>query len=177
MKKLFPMSLAFCSVLILSLPVAAPSKEPPHKAIFNLASDSRYYKYVEYLSSHRFEHVLQLIFLDKRPDQEKVFNEDIQWFYDDIWTEPPPSMLRKIFIKELRISNMFKSVHVAERSPSLTLEIELISLVGHYDRKTRTARGVVKIHSTLTWASDNRVIMDTNYEKTSSYRVHRHASG
>jgi hypothetical protein len=158
MKKLFPISLAFCSGLILSVP--ALSKQPELKALFDLASDSRYYKYVEYLPSHRFEHALQLVLLDKRSEEEKIFNEDTQWFYDEIWTESPTGMLRKLFFKELRMSNMFKSVDVVENAPSFILEIELISLVGHYDRKTRAARGVVKIRAIVKSSSDNRVIMD-----------------
>lgn len=174
MKKSLAISLAFCSVLILSLP--ALSKQPPYKALFDLGSDSRYYQYVEYLSSHRFEHALRLVFVDKRPEQEKIFNEDVQWFSDDMWTKPPSKMLQKIFFKELRLSKMFTSVDVVEKAPSFTLKIELNSLVGHYARKTRTARGVVEIHSILRSASHNRIIMDNNYEKTSSYRVHRFAN-
>jgi len=77
-------------------------------------------------------------------------------------------MLGKIFLKELRTSNMFKFVDLDEKTPSLVLEIELSSLIGHYDDKTRVARGVVKIHTVLKSTSDNRVIMDKTYEETSS---------
>jgi hypothetical protein len=38
-------------------------------------------------------------------------------------------MLGKIFLKELRGSRMFKSVDMDEKKPSLTLEIEVISLI------------------------------------------------
>jgi hypothetical protein len=68
---------------------------------------------------------------------------------------------------------MFKSVDMDEKTPSLTLEIEVTSLVGHYDDKSRVARGVVKIHSILRSTSDNRIILDKNYEETSSSLVGR----
>lgn len=109
------------------------SKQPKYKALFNLASDARYYNYVHYQSPKRYENVLLLNIVDKRPEEEKVYNEDVQYFYDDIWTEPPVKMLGKIFLKELRISNMFRSVDFDEKMPSLILEVELNSLVGHYD--------------------------------------------
>lgn len=174
MKKLLAMSMVFC--LAVTLTPSALSKQPEYKAIFNLASDPGYYTYVEYLPSHRSENPLQLVVLDDRPDEEKVFNKDIQWFYDEIWTEPISSMLKKIFLKELRKSQMFKSVDLVEQESCLVLEIELTSLMGHYG-KGRVAKGVVKVHSLLKSSSDNRIIMDRNYEGTSSYRVHRHASG
>jgi hypothetical protein len=119
-------------------------------------------------SPKKYENVLLLTIVDKRPEQEKVYNEDVQYFYDDIWTESPAKMLGKIILKELRISNMFRSVDFDEKGPSLILEIELNSLMGHYDDKTRVARGVVKIHPTLRSASDSRVIMDKTYEEISS---------
>jgi len=169
-KKLLTISLAFCFVLILSPSVL--SKRPKYKALFNLASDARYYKYVEYKSSHRFDHMMLLSLVDKRPEQEKVYNEDTQWFYDDIWAVPIDRMLRKIFLRELRITNMFKSVDVDEKAPSLILKIELTSLIGHYGTG-RVARGVIKIQSILRSASDNRVVMDKDYEETSSSLVPR----
>jgi len=172
MKKLLAMSLLF--FLVMALGPSACFKKPKYKAIFNLASDPGYYKYVEYLPSHRSENPLQLVVLDKRPNEEKVFNEDIQWFYDDIWTEPPSSMLKKIFLKELRRSNMFKSVDLVGGESSLVLEIELTSLIGHYG-KGRVAKGIVKTHAAL--KSTTKIIMDKNYEGTSSYRVHRHGRG
>jgi len=173
MKKLLPTFLVLSLILALS---PALAEQPKYKAVFNLASDPGYYKYVEYLPSHRSEKPLQLVVLDKRMAKEKIFNEDIQWFYDDIWTEPPSSMLKKIFLKELRISNMFRSVDLVRQESSLILEIELTSLIGHYG-EGRVAKGVVKIHSLLKSPSGDRIIMDKNYEGTSSYRVHRHASG
>ena len=170
MKKFLAMSLVFCLVLALSPP--ALCRKPKYKALFNLASDSRYYKYVEYKSPHRFEDTLLLSVIDKRPDEEKIFNKKIQWFYDDIWALPPAKMLRKIFLRELKATKMFKSVDVHEREPSLTLKIELISLIGHYG-KGRVARGALKVHSVLRSASDNRIIMDRSYEETSSSLVPR----
>jgi len=175
MKKLVATSLVFCSVLALS--PSAMSKQPKYKAIFNLASDPGYYKYVEYLPSHRSENPLQLVVLDKRPAEEKVYNEDIQWFYDDIWTEPPSSMLKKIFLRELRKSRMFKSVDLVRQESSLVLEIELTSFIGHYYGEGRVAKGEVKIHSILKYPPGNRIIMDKKYEGTSSYQVHRFAKG
>jgi hypothetical protein len=166
MKKLLVMFFALSLVLIFTNMVSA--KQPKYKALFNLASDLRYYRYVEYKSPKNFEHVLLLTIVDKRPEQEKVYNENLQYFYDDIWTEPPAKMLGKIFLKELRTSNMFKFVDLDEKTPSLVLEIELSSLIGHYNDKTRVARGVVKIHTVLKSTSDNRVIMDKTYEETSS---------
>lgn len=154
--------------LFLTLSSAVESGQPKYKALFNLASDARYYTYVHYQSLKRYEGVLLLSIVDKRPEQEKVYNEDVQYFYDDIWTEPPVKMLGKIFLKELRTSNMFRSVDFDEKIPSLILEIELNSLIGHYDDKTRVARGVVKIHSILKSGADNRFIMDKTYEETSS---------
>ena len=68
---------------------------------------------------------------------------------------------------------MFKSVDMDEKTPSLTLEIEVTSLVGHYDDKSRVARGVVKVHSILRSTSDNRIILDKNYEEASSSLVGR----
>ena len=173
MKKLLTTSLVLS--LVLALSSSALSKQPKYKAIFNLTSDPGYYKYVEYLPSQTSENPLQLVVLDKRPAEEKVYNEDIQWFYDDIWTEPPSSMLKKIFLKELRNSRMFKSVDLVEQESSLVLEIELNSLIGHYGAG-RMARGVVKIHALLKSPPGNRIIMDRKYEGTSSYRVHRFAS-
>lgn len=175
MKKRATIFLAFCSVLTLSPPVA--SKVPQHKGIFNLATNSRYYKYVEYLPSKRFEQTLRLAIIDKRPTEEKVFNEEVQWIYDDIWTEPLPSMFRRLFFKQLKMSNMFKSVTLLEGESPFTLELELNSFVGHYDRTSRMAKGVVNIRSVLRATTDNRIIMDTNYEEMSSYKVHAHASG
>lgn len=58
-----------------------------------------------------------------------------------------------------------------EKVPSLIIQIELTSLVGHYDRQSRVARGVVTVHFILTSASDNRVIVDRSYEETSSSLV------
>jgi hypothetical protein len=158
-------------VLIICFPVQA--KQPDYKGLFNLASDPRYYKYVNYKSSRTFENLLLFSIADKRPDQEKVYNEDVQYFYDEIWAEPPVKMLGKLFLKELRESHMFKSVDMDEKTPSLILEIEVTSLVGHYDDKSRVARGVVKIHSILRSTSDNRIILDKNYEEASSSLVGR----
>ena len=171
MNKILVLFLTLSLVLILSL--SALSKQPGYKAYFNLASDSRYYKYVGYKSSHIFGHTLLLAIIDKRPEQEKTFNEDVQYFYDDIWTEPPASMLGKIFLKELRLSKMFRSVDVDATRPSLILEIELSSLVGHYDRKTRVAKGIVEIHSTFKSASDDRIIINKIYEATSRTDIRR----
>ena len=171
MNKILVLFLTLSLVLILSL--SALSKQPGYKVYFNLASDSRYYRYVGYKSSHIFGHTLLLAILDKRPEQEKTFNEDVQYFYDDIWTEPPASMLGKIFLKELRLSKMFRSVDVDATRPSLILEIELSSLVGHYDRKTRVAKGIVEIHSMFKSASDDRIIINKIYEATSRTDIRR----
>jgi len=171
MKKSLVMLFALFLVLIFANIVQ--SKQPKYKALFNLTSDPRYYRYVDYKSPKKFEHLLLLTIVDKRPEQEKVYNEDVQYFYDDIWTEPPTKMLGKIFLKELRSSNMFRSVDTDEKSPSLVLEIEVNSLIGNYDGKSRVARGAVKIHSILKSASDNRIIMDKTYEQTSSSLVGR----
>jgi len=169
-QKLLIASLVFSLVLVLS---SSPlSKEPKYKALFNLASDARYYKYVEYKSPHRFDDTLLLSLIDKRPEQEKVYNEGVQCFYDEIWAMPPTQMLEKIFSREIKITNMFKSVDVNERAPSLVLEIELMSLIGHYG-EGRVAKGAVKFHSVLRSASGNRMIMDRNYEEVSSSLVPR----
>jgi len=171
MKRLAAISLVWCLALLLS---CAPSAK--YKGLFNLASDSKYYKYVEYSPRHRAENPLQLVVLDKRPPEEKVFNKDIQWFYDDIWREPPASMLKTIFLKELRTSHMFKSVDLVGQESSFVLEIELTSLIGHYGNG-RVAKGIVKVHNILKSPSKKQIIMDKNYEGNSSYPVHSHASG
>ena len=92
-------------VLIMCLPVQA--KQPDYKGLFNLASDPKYYKYVNYKPSRTFENILLFSIIDRRPDQEKAYNEDIQYFYDEIWAEPPDKMLGKLFLKELRGSHMW----------------------------------------------------------------------
>jgi ABC-type uncharacterized transport system auxiliary subunit len=171
MKNVFMLMLTLFFVLLLSL--STLSKQPEYKAHFNLASDTRYYNYVNYKSSLMLGHNVLLTLADNRSDQEKVFNEETQWIYDDIWTEPPINMLKKIIIKELISSNMFRSVDVDEKSPSLILEIELSSLVGHYNKQTRIAKGSVKIHSIFKLASDNRIIMNKIYEATSHSEVRR----
>jgi hypothetical protein len=170
MKRLPAICLVSCLVLLLSC--AAPAKKPTYRALFNLASDVRYYKYVEYKSSQRFEDTLLLSLIDKRPEQERVYNEDIQWFYDDIWAMSPAEMLEKIISRELKSTHMFKSVDVNEKAPSLILEIELISLIGHYGQG-RVARGALKVHSVLRSASENRVITEKDYEEVSSCLVPR----
>lgn len=170
MKKLLIMSLVFCLFLMFSFSVQA--KEPKYKSLFNLASQPRYYKYVDYKSQHISNHLLSLTIIDKRPQQEKVFDEDIQWFYDDIWTEPPVQMIGKIFLKELRFSNIFKAAEMDERNFSLVLELDLNSLVGHYG-EGRIARGTVKIHAILMSAEDNRIILGRDYDETSSSLVGR----
>jgi hypothetical protein len=170
MKKLIVMLLVLCLFFVFTH--LAQSGEPRYKALFNLASDPKNYQYVEYKSSLISEYLVLLTIVDKRPEQEKVFNEAIQWFYDDIWTEPPVKMLEKIFLRELRFSNMFKTVDVNERTPSLILEIELTSLIGHYG-EGRVAKGAVKIHAMLKSVKDGRVIINRNYEETSSSLVGR----
>lgn len=169
MKKLFLITATVVLALFFSVP--AEPKQPKYKALFNLGSDAKYYKYVDYKSSYSVDRMVLINILDKRPDPEKTYNEDVQYLYDEIWTEPPVKMLGKIFLKELRSSNMFKSVDFDETKPSLILEIELSSLVGHYDKKGRVARGTVKIHSVLKTASENRIIMDKKYEETKSSLV------
>jgi len=168
MKKLLTTSLVFCLVFAV-IPEALCGK-PKYKALFNLASDARYYKYVEYKSPHRFEDTLLLSLIDKRTDEEKIFNKKIQWFSDDVWALPLAKMLEKIFSKELKFTNMFNSVDVNEKAPSLILEIKLISLIGHYG-DGRVARGALKVHSVLRSASANRIIMDRSYEEASSSTV------
>ena len=162
MEKPLIMFLVICLILIFGHPVESKR----YKGIFNLASDPRYYKYVEYKSSHTFEDILKLTVIDKRPEQERVYNKRIQYFYDDIWTEPPARMLEKIFLKELRLSKMFKSVDIDEKAPSLILEIELNSLIGHYGRG-RMAKGIVKIHSILKSTSD----IGFTYSHTSAHNI------
>ena len=169
MKKLPALSFALCLVL-LSSPTLA--RKPKYKALFNLASDAKYYKYVEYKSSHRFEDTLLLSVIDKRPEQERAYNEDIQWFYDDIWAMSPAQMVEKILSRELKSTHMFKSLDVNEKTPSLILEIELISLIGHYG-KGRVARGALKVHSVLRSASETRIITEKDYEEGSSCLVPR----
>jgi hypothetical protein len=169
MKKLFLFIVTISLVLCFGIPVE--SKQPKYKALFNLGSDARYYQYVYYKSSYKSEKVVLINILDKRPDHEKTYNEDIQYLYDEIWTEPIAKMVGKIFLKELRSSNMFKSVDFDESNPSLILEIELSSLVGSYDKGGRVARGTVKIHSILKMASEDRIIMDKRYEETKSSLV------
>jgi hypothetical protein len=166
MKKSLVIFVALGLVIIFNIP--AQSKQPKYKALFNLTSDPRYYKYVEYKSPHHSDNDLLLKIVDKRPEQEKSYNEDVQYFYDDIWTEPPGKMLGKIILKELRFSNIFREVNFEEAKASMILEIELISLVGHYDDKSRVAKGIVKMRPVLKWALDNRIILDRNYEETSS---------
>ena len=169
MRKLFLIIVTISLALFFSISVE--SKQPKYKALFNLGSDAKYYQYVYYKSSYKSEKMVLINILDKRPDQEKTYNEDVQYLYDEIWTEPPAKMVGKIILKELRSSNMFKSVDFDESKPSLILEIELSSLIGSYDKGGRVARGVVKIHSTLKTASENRIIMDKRYEETKSSLV------
>ena len=171
MKNVVVLFLIFSFFLILS-PLSL-SKQPEYKAYFNLASDQSYYKYVAYKPSQMFGHRVLLSIVDKRPEQEKVFNDDVQFFYDDIWTEPLTTMLGKIFLKELRLSNMFSSVDMYEKRPSLILEIELTSFVGHYDPKTQVSKGVVKIHPVFKSASDNRIIINKIYEAISRSEIRR----
>jgi ABC-type uncharacterized transport system auxiliary subunit len=168
MKKLVVMLLVLCLVLVFTH--LAQSGEPRYKALFNLATDARHYQDVEYKSSLKTDYLVLFTVVDKRPEQEKVFNEDVQWFNDDIWTQPPARMLEEIFLRELRWSNMFKSVDTREPNPSLTLEIELSSLLGHYG-EGRVAKGTVKIHAMLKSASDGRVIINKKYGQTSTSRV------
>jgi len=167
MKKLLILSLALFLVLVFSLP--ALSK---YEGIFNLASDPKYYKYVDYKSSHISEHILLLTVIDKRPEEEKVYKRGVQYFYDEIWAEPPAKMLEEIFLSELRFTNMFRAVDVDERNPSLILEVELISLIGNYG-KGRMAMGVLKTHAVLKSAKDNSILMDKVYEETSKSVVGR----
>jgi len=169
MRRLFLIIVAISLALFFSIPVE--SKQPKYKALFNLGSDTRYYQYGNYKASYKSEKMVLINILDKRPDQEKTYNEDVQYLYDEIWTEPPAKMVGKIFLKELRSSNLFKSVDFDESKPSLILEIELSSLVGSYDKGGRVARGTVKIHFTLKTAPENRIIMDKKYEETKSSLV------
>jgi len=162
---------AIFSILMLSTQVY--SGEPKYKGLFNLASDVKYYQYVGYKTSRATENILLINILDKRPNEEKVYNEDIQYFYDEIWTEPPLRMLGRLFLREIRGSNIFKSADLEEKAPSHILEIELNSFVGHYDSKTRVARGVVKIRSAFKSGSDGQMISDKKYEETSSSLVGR----
>jgi len=171
MKKLLIVLLS--SSLVLISTISAQSKEPKYKGLFNLATDARYYKFVDYKSRNQFDKALLLKIVDKRPEQEKIFDEKTQYFNDDIWAEPPTKMLGKIFLKELRSSNMFKAVDFDETKPSLVLEIELTSLIGNYGDGGRVARGVVKIHPILKTTLDNRIIMEKNYEETKSCLVGR----
>ena len=172
MRKLF-LIIATIFSLALFLSTTAQSKQPKYKGLFNLGSDPRYYKYVDYKSSYKSENTVLLNVVDKRPEQEKTYNEDVQYFYDEIWTVPPEKMIGKILLKELRSSNLFKSVDFDEFKPSLILEIELSSLLGQYDEGGRVARGTVKVHSILKTASESRVIMDKKYEETKSLLVGR----
>jgi hypothetical protein len=169
MRKFYLIIATISFALFLSIPVE--SKEPKYKALFNLGSDTRYYQYVDYKSSYKSEKMVLINIIDKRPEQEKTYDEDVQYLNDEIWTEPPVKMVGKIFLKEMRSSNMFKSVDFDESKPSLILEIELSSLVGSYDKGVRVAKGTVKIHSTLKTASENRIIMDKKYEETKSSLV------
>ncbi len=170
MKRLLIITVVICSVLIEGL--HAQSREPEHKALFNLVSQPKYYQFVDYKSQYISNHILYLAITDTRPQQERVFNEEVQWFYDDIWIEPPAKMIGKIFLKELRVSNIFKAVEMEERAPSLVLGLELRFLIGHYG-KGRVAKGTVAIHATLKSAKDNRVILERDYEETSSSLVGR----
>jgi hypothetical protein len=170
MKKLMIISLALCLVLIFSFPVQ--SKESKYKSLFNLATQTRYYRYVDYKSQYKSNHLLFFTIIDDRPQQERVFNKQIQWFHDEIWTEPPVKMIGKILLKEIRSSNIFKAVEMDERNPSLVLELKLNSLVGHYG-EGRVARGTVKIHAILKSAKNSHVVLERDYEETSSTLVGR----
>jgi len=77
------------------LSIPAQSKEPKYRGLFNLSSDPKHYQYVGYKSSRQFYYALLLKIVDKRPSQEKVFNENVQYFSDDVWSEPPIKMLGK----------------------------------------------------------------------------------
>lgn len=167
MKKLLLPLLIFFAISIFSN--AAQSR---YEGIFDLASDPRYYKYIEYRSSHTSEHLLLLTVIDKRPDVEKVYKRGVQYFYDEIWAKPPAKMLQEIFLKELRFTNMFRSVDTDEKNPSLILEVELISLIGNYE-EGRIAKGTLKTHVVLKSTKDNITIMDKNYEETSKSVVGR----
>ena len=167
----------FFLLVIFSSYIFGCASQPRLRSYFNLNSDPKFYKFAEYASPHQFEHALFISIVDKRPDNEKVFDKEIQWFYDEIWTEPPSKMMEKLFLKELRTTRMFRSVDLIAKGQSLSLEIELNSLVGHYDGKTRMATGRLKIHSTLKTASDKRIILDKDYENKSNYKVHLHGKG
>jgi hypothetical protein len=169
MKKLFLIVLVLSLILLFNTSVQ--SKQPKYKALFNLGSDPKYYMYVDYKSLYKSDSAVLMRIVDKRPEQEKSYDENVQYFYDDIWAEPPAKMLGKIFLKELRSSNMFNSVDFDESKPSLILEIELTSLVGHYGGGGRVARGTVKIRTVLKSASENQIIMEKNYEETKSSLV------
>lgn len=168
MKKTLISSLALFAVLVFSFP--AHSRK--YEKIFNLASEPKYYQYVEYKSSYTSEHILLLTVIDKRPEEEKVYKKGVQYFYDEIWVNPPAEMLEEIFLKELRFTNMFRAVDVDERDPSLILKIELISLIGNYG-KGRMAMGVLKTHAVLKSAKDNSILMDKDYEEISQSVVGR----
>lgn len=170
MKKLLLLLLS-ASLLFSIFTIPVQSKESKYKGLFNLASDAKYYKYVDYKSGKQFDKSLLLKIDDKRPEQEKVFDKKTQYFQDDIWSEPPTKMLGKIFLKELRSNNMFKSVDSEETNPSLILQMELISLVGQYDDSDRVARGMIKIRSILKNSIDNRIIIEKNIEGTKSCLV------
>jgi hypothetical protein len=147
------------------------------RSYFNLNSDLKFYKFADYTSPHQFDYSLFVSIVDKRPDNEKIFDKKVQWFYDEIWTEPPPKMMEKLFLKELRTTRMFKSVDLITKGEPLSLEIILHSLVGQYDGGARMATGRLKIRSILKTAVDNRIILDKDYENKSSYKVHLHGRG
>lgn len=168
MKKTLISALALFAVLVFSFP--AHSRK--HEKVFNLASDPKYYQYVEYKSKYTSEHILLLTVIDKRPEEEKVYKKGVQYFYDEIWVNPPAKMLEEIFLRELRFTNMFRAVDVDESDPSLILEIELISLIGNYG-KGRMAMGILKTHAVLKSAKDNSILLDKDYEETSQSVVGR----
>ena len=79
MRKLFYIFLVLSLILLFNTSVQ--SKQPKQKALFNLSSDPRYYIYVNYKSSYKSDSTVLMKIVDKRPEQEKSYNEDVQYFY------------------------------------------------------------------------------------------------
>ena len=80
MRKFYLIIATISFALFLSIPVE--SKEPKYKALFNLGSDTRYYQYVDYKSSYKSEKMVLINIIDKRPEQEKTYDEDVQYLKD-----------------------------------------------------------------------------------------------
>ena len=143
--------------------------KPNMSGVYSFNLHPNYYRDVNYVSQYRFNKSLVVKVVDKRPEEEKNYDENKQWFYNEIWAAPPHMMLQRIFSEELQSTGMFETVFNAE-SPMLIYEIDLLSLLGNYGAG-RMATGSISVHSTLKSVSEDQIIIDKSYKNVSSNTV------